>query len=81
MADIFISYAREDWERVRPLRDVFSGQGWSVFWDLEIPPGQTWDSYIATALRSARLWVFEASTRRIFRAGTASWTPRSYSGR
>jgi sulfatase modifying factor 1 len=65
MADIFISYAREDWERVRPLRDVFSGQGWSVFWDLEIPPGQTWDSYIATALDAASCVVVAWSTASI----------------
>jgi hypothetical protein len=33
MADIFLSYAREDQSRVGPLVRALEGQGWSVFWD------------------------------------------------
>jgi sulfatase modifying factor 1 len=57
MADIFISYARGDRERIRPLADAFSEQGWTVFWDLEIPPGQSWRSYLKGRLDEARCVV------------------------
>jgi len=53
MADIFISYAREDEARIQPLAVALEEQGWSVFWDRRIPAGQTWYSSIARALRDA----------------------------
>ena len=37
MADIFLSYARKDKDRIEPLAKALGGQGWSVFWDREIP--------------------------------------------
>jgi hypothetical protein len=57
MADIFISYAREDEARIRPLVDAFEARGWSVFWDRRIPAGETWRSYIGAALQAARCLV------------------------
>ena len=33
MSHIFLSYASEDRERVRPLAEALSQQGWSVWWD------------------------------------------------
>jgi formylglycine-generating enzyme required for sulfatase activity len=54
MADIFISYAREDIETAERLADALAAQGWSVFWDRTIPPGQSWRSYIGKALDDAR---------------------------
>lgn len=50
MVDIFVSYAREDEDRVRELVSVFEHQGWSVFWDRRIPAGETWRSVIGKAL-------------------------------
>ena len=52
--DIFISYAREDRERVAPLADALAERGWSVFWDRNIPAGATWRSHIGQALADAR---------------------------
>jgi hypothetical protein len=52
--DIFISYAREDQERVADLAAVLEREGWSVFWDQDIPPGEDWDSHIGRALEGAR---------------------------
>jgi formylglycine-generating enzyme required for sulfatase activity len=57
MADIFISYAREDLERVRPIVKLIEGAGWSVFWDRTIPAGNTWRQYIGKALDEAKCVV------------------------
>jgi hypothetical protein len=54
MSDIFISYAREDKDRAELLSNVFSRQGWSVWWDREIPPGQSFDETIENELHSAK---------------------------
>lgn len=53
MAQIFISYAREDEARIQPLVRALENQGWSVFSDRRIPAGQTWRSYIGKALSAA----------------------------
>ena len=52
--DIFISYAREDEQRVQRLCQALEAQGWSVFWDRRIPAGSTWDNYIGRALAESR---------------------------
>lgn len=39
MADIFLSYARKDLERVRPLTELLEQQRWTVFWDRRLEPG------------------------------------------
>ena len=57
MADVFISYAREDRTRVRSLADGLSAHGWSVWWDHQIRAGKTFDQVIADALASARCVV------------------------
>jgi len=51
--DIFLSYAREDAGRVAKLAAALEQQGWTVFWDLTIPPGQTWRQVIGTQLEAA----------------------------
>jgi hypothetical protein len=53
MADIFLSYAREDLARAQPLAEVLSAQGWSVFWDRRIPYGQDFNAYIQAQLDNA----------------------------
>ncbi len=46
MADIFLGYSHEDkpfasWLAARLVRE-----GWSVFWDVEIPPGESWREFL-----------------------------------
>jgi adenylate cyclase len=53
MADIFISYARRDRHRVAPLVEALEAQGWSVWWDPAIAPGQEFDERIAAELDAA----------------------------
>jgi len=52
MPDIFISYAHEDQERVRPIVQELEKR-WSVFWDRKIPPGKTWENSIGKALEES----------------------------
>jgi adenylate cyclase len=54
MADIFVSYARVDKARVTPLVAALEAQGWSVWWDPEITPGQEFDSLITNELKQTR---------------------------
>lgn len=56
-ADVFISYAREDQERIRPLAEALEAEGWAVFWDIDIPPGETWLTYIGAQLEAARVVI------------------------
>jgi formylglycine-generating enzyme required for sulfatase activity len=51
MADIFLSYARADLERVRPLIQAFERLGWSVWWDFNIRAGSQFDRDIEKALK------------------------------
>lgn len=53
MADVFISYAREDRLAAERIAAALGRHGWSVWWDANIPPGKTWDELIERELASA----------------------------
>ena len=53
MAEVFVSYARSDKARVAPLVAAIKAQGWSVWWDPAITPGQEFDLQIAAELKIA----------------------------
>jgi adenylate cyclase len=57
MADIFVSYSRTDKAAVAPLVAALEAQGWSVWWDPEITPGDEFDKLIGAELESARAVV------------------------
>lgn len=50
MADVFLSYAREDTARAEQVAKGLQAAGLEVFWDTEIPPGTTWADYIEQKL-------------------------------
>jgi hypothetical protein len=54
VSDIFISYAREDLGRAKQLAEALQAQGWSVFWDRDIPVGKSWREVITKASHEAR---------------------------
>jgi hypothetical protein len=55
MSDIFISYAREDRDRVELLASALAAEGWSVWWDRELPfGGRPFGQVIEEALEAAR---------------------------
>jgi len=68
MADVFVSYARSDKARVGPLVAAIEGQGWSVWWDPEISPGQEFDDRIEAELKAAKVVL-------------VVWTPTSVASR
>ncbi len=57
MADIFISYAREDQVHAESLARWIEEQGWSVWWDRSIQLGKGFDDVIEAELDQARAVV------------------------
>jgi membrane-associated phospholipid phosphatase len=54
MADIFISYAKEDIEHARALDNILTTHGWTVFWDRDLLPGPNFREVLAEELNRAR---------------------------
>jgi len=57
MADVFISYAREDRARAEQVARGLEALGLEPFWDTDIPPGQTWADYIEGKLAACKAVV------------------------
>ena len=53
MANVFLSYAREDGAKAARIAHALTEQGWKVWWDRTIPPGRTFDDVIEDALDDA----------------------------
>jgi hypothetical protein len=64
MADVFISYKREDCELVRPLARCLQQRGFTVWWDSRIETGENWIACIKRALDAANCVI-------------VVWTPQS----
>jgi hypothetical protein len=52
--DIFLSYKRDDREAVELLARLLEAQGWSVWWDPVITPGESYSVAIRSALEQAK---------------------------
>ena len=60
--DVFVSYAREDLERVRPWADELKQGNVSAFFDMEsLRAGSTWPKEIAEAIHSAKVVILFVS--------------------
>lgn len=68
MADIFLSYNREDQASARRFAEAFASEGFEVWWDATLRSGQTYDEVTETALRTAKAVV-------------VLWSPRSVASR
>jgi RNA polymerase sigma factor (sigma-70 family) len=53
MADVFVSYASTDRDRVRSLVEAIEARGYSVWWDARIDLGSSFDREIEKELESA----------------------------
>ena len=63
MSQVFLSYASDDRDRAKRLADAMQHQGYRVWWDRQIAPGQTFDEVIENALdQSACVVVLWSST-------------------
>ena len=54
MADIFISYARADRDRIEKLASALEGEGYSVWWDRELTGGEEFSKEIERELHAAK---------------------------
>lgn len=54
MADVFISYASEDRDRVRPLAEALQKRGFNIWWDRSLAAGQDYAQIIERELRGAK---------------------------
>lgn len=66
--DIFISYSREDRPKARHFATCFAEEGFDVWWDAALNPGETFDEVIESELRAAKAVV-------------VLWSPRSVGSR
>lgn len=61
MNDIFISYARKDKEKAQNLASLLEEQGFSIWWDVEIRAGESFDNVIKEAIDNSKcvivLWT------------------------
>jgi hypothetical protein len=57
MADVFLSYSREDIARAEQVANGLTAAGLDVFWDNEIPPGTTWADYIEGKLNQCKALI------------------------
>jgi hypothetical protein len=61
MADVFVSYSRQDKARAAQFVELLEGYGWDVFWDQETRAGTIWPKVLEDELGLARcllvLWT------------------------
>ncbi len=72
MPDIFLSYSRDDLEIARRFAEGFEREGFSVWWDAALNPGDAFDQAIEKALDEAKavvvLWSKSSVASRWVRA-------------
>ena len=57
MADVFVSYAREDKARAEKVVGLLEDYGWDVFWDQETRAGTHWPKVLEDELNAARCLI------------------------
>jgi len=62
MAEVFVSYKREDHPAVQPLVQGLRGRGLTVWWDQDIEPTAPWELTIERELHAAKAVIVAWST-------------------
>ena len=62
MADIFISYARDDRDQMELLANALASSGYSVWWDRNISGGAEFSQKIEAELMSAAIVIVAVDT-------------------
>lgn len=57
MAEVFISYKSQNRSRARELSAILEAEGFSVWWDREIRPGQDFSERIMSAIQQANVVI------------------------
>lgn len=57
MADVFISYKREELRHARAIAERLIAEGYSVWWDIDLLPGEKFASAIAAILDDSRATI------------------------
>ncbi|GAM98045.1 high-affnity carbon uptake protein Hat/HatR [alpha proteobacterium U9-1i] len=86
MADIFVSYKKDDKARVEPLVRALESQGFTVWWDYEIETGGDWLQQILKEIDVARavigVWSQQSVTAdgcfAVSRGSTISYVDREH---
>ena len=72
MPDVFLSYNREDQAIARRFAEAFIAEGFDVWWDVTLRPGEAYDEVTENALKSAKavvvLWSQKSVASRWVRA-------------
>ena len=69
MVDVFVSYSREDLNRVQPIVSAIIDRGWDVWWDRDLSAGPRFDESIEQALDNAKLVIVLWSRKSV----TSDW--------
>jgi TIR domain len=70
MARVFLSYCREDFADVARLRDALVAEGFEVWWDNDLLPGQDWKYEIREAIKRSSAVILCLSARALERKRT-----------
>jgi hypothetical protein len=62
LADVFVSYARDDRSRVAAVARVLEASRFSVYWDRHLPAGQRWRQHLKDEIDKARCVIVVWST-------------------
>lgn len=65
MADIFISYKRQEREKARAIAEMFVMHGYDVWWDIELLPGDKFSQEIDEVIKSASAAIILWSKRAV----------------
>jgi len=57
MADIFLSYAKEDRAFAAAIVPLLEAEGWSIWWDRRIPAGTKWRQVLEQAMQNMRCMI------------------------
>lgn len=65
MTDVFISYKREDRDKAHALAEAIAAEGYEVWWDVELLPGEKFADEIKSIIKSAKAAVVLWSERSV----------------
>jgi hypothetical protein len=72
MADIFISYSSKDRSAIKRISEFFESQGWTTWWDRQIPVAESFESVLMSELEKSKCVVVVWSKNSV----TSPWVKR-----